>query len=631
MPDPLAGGPHDSPSGLAVRDGAGAGLAGDTDSFLASVRRALAQSNAADALDLLDETASDTSRFAVVVVGEPGTGKSSLINALLGDADLLPVGHRAGTGAYCVLRYGPHARVRVHLPDGQVLTAPQDQWRAWLQRHGRSDAEPRPAWIEVELPDTRLEGLQLVDTPGVGGLDSTLGELTLQSLRLAEAVVFVSSCTAPLGQTELDFLRRASAQVDRVIFVLAKVDSKAGWRKVAAEDQTLLAESALRFAGSSVLPFSAKLAADAARASRPQLAGRLLTDAGVPALWQQLAAVTARRGHIRMANRVRTARSALELAHQDCSLAIALLEDIGDTAEETTARRAQLEEWSIRADDWYLNLDKMSRELKRAVSIFLADRGEALIAAFDAGHQPAAGNDDPAVRNLIADVSELQQEIAQLLQVRVTGIAAEIAGGLTLDPEMRDRLDEAAGADLRVPVRPLSAHGKGSGEGMLQTQSTYMGTMMAHTALTVTAVAILGASNPVGWVLAGGFGAFWAYQGTKTRRTAAEAAARRAWAQRAVSEVIRRIELECGTRIEDAIHLITTTLRRAYPREIARLRSELEACERAAAQSTVERAAALKELGNQRAALRLLIQTADDRLAALAIGQAGHQADPATR
>ena len=37
---------------------------------------------------------------------------------------------------------------------------------------------------------------------------------------------------------------------------------------------------------------------------------------------------------------------------------------------------------------------------------------------------------------------------------------------------------------------------------MLQTQSTYMGTMMAHTALTVTAVAILGASNPVGWVLA---------------------------------------------------------------------------------------------------------------------------------
>lgn len=192
-------------------------LEATTGHFIARTRQFLAKDGQASdaALRLLDDPAGAADRFALVVVGERGTGKSSLVNALLGDPDLLPTEPVAATGAYCVLRCGPAFRIHVHLMDGQVLTSPDGAGREWLHRYGGADAEQVPAWIDVELPDPRLEGLQLVDTPGVGGLDSGFGELTMQSLRLAVAVVFVSAAGAPVGRAEVEFLRRASEQVDR--------------------------------------------------------------------------------------------------------------------------------------------------------------------------------------------------------------------------------------------------------------------------------------------------------------------------------------------------------------------------------------------------------------------------------
>jgi hypothetical protein len=560
---------------------------------------------------------------AVVFVGEPGVGKSSLLNALLGEADLLPVDVAAGTGAYCVVRHGPAVAVRVHLPGGGVLAASgQPDATDLLRAHGRAGSEPIPTWVEVELPEPRLAGLQLVDTPGVGGLDSALGQLTLQSLKLAKAVVFVTDSKAPLGQAELDFLREASARVERVIFVLAKIDGPAGWRKIAAEDEGLLAEQLPRFGGHSMRPVSARWAQLAEREGSSALAGRLRSDSGLPALWDQLREIAAQRDALLAGNRLRAARSALDLAHQQRSVARSRLADAGLAATGVAQLREQLTEWTQRADDWYLDLDLLSRGLRRTTTAFLRRRGQAVLAQLDTDLRPKKADQEAAAGALIARLAQMQQEVTELLRARLAEITDEIAGGLSPAAELAGRLAELTDEPLDVPVAPLSRDGhRMRGQGMTQTQTTYMGTMMAHTAIgaigSLTAAATI--SNPVGWAVAGGFGAYWTYRAVRARRAAGDETALRQWGATTVSSAIQDIDLECSGRIDTALHLLSKTMRTAFPRQVAQLQAELEECERAARASEQDREQALARADYQLTKLRVLAAKADQRLARLAL------------
>ena len=63
--------------------------------------------------------ASAGSRANIVVVGEPSTGKTSMINALLGRADLLPV---RPTASYVAIGGDRIPSVRAHYADGRMTS-----------------------------------------------------------------------------------------------------------------------------------------------------------------------------------------------------------------------------------------------------------------------------------------------------------------------------------------------------------------------------------------------------------------------------------------------------------------------------------------------------------------------------
>ena len=589
------------------------------ETFLGNVRSILTKCEAPEALALLDGAGAAASRQAVVVVGEHGTGKSSLINALVGDPGLLPVHYGIGTGAFCVLGHGPQLRVMVRLADGQELIAAGEDGRQLLHQYGRADAESIPAWIEIELAEPRLDGIQIIDTPGAGGLDSALADITMRGLRMAEAVVFVSDCKDPIGEAELDFLRRASAQVDHVVFALTKVDLVENRPKMVAENQAVLAESMARFGSARVISVSALRAHQATAATRPELASRLSADSGVPALWQELRLVSPRRATLQVANQMRSARSALELACQDHRRLRALLEasDHGAALRaEAEARRVALTAWQDRSGRWCRELQNEMSKLRRTVSRHLNERSAALLARFETDHVVKAGDDDPAVRLLIAALDELQQEAAALLQERIAVIVAVAAGGVATDVNLDAELAEIVDTNLGIAVPPpATAKGGRAGEGMLQTQSIYMGTMMAKQVVLLTgigaAATTLGALTPVGWAAAAAFGLVWAYKGAQTRRQASDAAARRTWAYRAISDAVRRIDDECAARISDAAYAIVSALEGIYPREAARLQHELAQSERVAQQTVKERGAALAVVTRELIELETHLREAD--------------------
>jgi hypothetical protein len=596
---------------------------GDLDYYLQRVRWVLHECGAGQAAALLEAGTAATALITAVVVGEPGVGKSSLVNALLGGTELLPTGSGGASGAYCLIQHGPALAARIHLPGGQAEIIEGEAARTRVLECGRADADPMPTWIEVQLPDARLDGVQLVDTPGVGGLAARLDELTLQSLERAEALIFVSSCNAPLSRSELDFLRRVSARVERVIFTLAKADGT-GWRKIAQENAALLATEIPRFAGSPILPVSARLARDSQRAGTGELSQRLLADSGIPALWQEIRVLATRGAAIRQANQIRAAHSALQLAHDQLLRARSVTESATDAGTGIGQQQARLDQLSQLSENWYFTLSYLSGKLRRNADRYLHSRSDALRAAFEHALSDKHADPEAAVRKLIAGVAQTQQEVAELVRARLAEITTLISEDLALDPSLPGKLGELTGDSLDVPVTPpTAARRRQAGEAATQTQTSYMGIMMGHTALGI----ILGAAGAaagvatggVSWAVAAAFGVGWTLVNKKIRSSAISDAALLDWAAGALNNAVYGISTACEDRIDDAVHLLQTVMRTAIPQEMALLRQELKEAQDAAAASKAERDAKLELINGQIDKISLLSRQANDELARLAL------------
>ena len=178
---------------------------------------------------------------AVAVVGEFKQGKSTLVNALL-RTDICPVDSDVVTAVPTVLRFGrpPSVSVQVPGPDGtlEIVPVPFEQLRRYITEGKPEGDGPTPRSVEVRL-DRRLlgAGLSFIDTPGVGGLDSAQGNITLAALPLAGAALFVTDAAQELTAPEVEFLRRVLERCPRAFCVVTKTDLYAEWRRIVEINQ----------------------------------------------------------------------------------------------------------------------------------------------------------------------------------------------------------------------------------------------------------------------------------------------------------------------------------------------------------------------------------------------------------
>ncbi|MGH3759467.1 dynamin family protein [Actinophytocola sp.] len=194
-----------------------------------------------------------TGRVRVLVVGEFKQGKSMLVNGLV-RAPVCPVFDDVATSVPTVVRYAEQpsaALVRVLEPaeDGDPERAKVERVELPIEELGHHIAETgnpgnREGWREAEigLPRALLAGgLEIVDTPGVGGLNSVHGAATLAELPAADAVLFVSDASQEYTAPELEFLRQATKMCPNVLCVLSKVDLYPEWERIAELDRGHLA------------------------------------------------------------------------------------------------------------------------------------------------------------------------------------------------------------------------------------------------------------------------------------------------------------------------------------------------------------------------------------------------------
>ncbi|HEU5041009.1 MAG TPA: dynamin family protein [Gemmatimonadales bacterium] len=133
--------------------------------------------------------------FLLVVAGEFNSGKSSFINALLGE--------------------------RV-LPEGVTPTTD----RINLLRHGPTVAEQplQPYLLERTHPAALLREITVVDTPGTNAIIRRHEELTRDFVPRSDLVLFVTSADRPFTESERGFLEQIREWGKKIVFVINKVD-----------------------------------------------------------------------------------------------------------------------------------------------------------------------------------------------------------------------------------------------------------------------------------------------------------------------------------------------------------------------------------------------------------------------
>jgi small GTP-binding protein len=133
--------------------------------------------------------------FLLVIAGEFNSGKSSFINALLGER-VLPEGVTPTTDRINILRYGE--AVSEHLREAYLL--------------------------ERTHPADVLREINIVDTPGTNAIIRRHEDLTREFVPRSDLVLFVTSADRPFTESERAFLEQIREWGKKIVFIVNKID-----------------------------------------------------------------------------------------------------------------------------------------------------------------------------------------------------------------------------------------------------------------------------------------------------------------------------------------------------------------------------------------------------------------------
>ncbi|GAA3414491.1 dynamin family protein [Streptosporangium vulgare] len=297
----------------------------------------------------------------IVVAGAQKRGKSRLLNTLVGHPDLLPVDADVATNCFLSLRRGPRLAAVVHRStDAGPVQTPITVESIPDYASMRGDAGKRRDVVSVDitLDNPLLDGLRLLDTPGVDSLTVGHRQVTVAMLQRADALLFtLSAQDQPVLRHELEFLAEAAERVQAIAFVLTKVEDSANWRALQEENKarlrTFVTEAIAASPGRAAtlaplleapwIPVSAKLAEAAEvkrREGRTERADTLRARSGMDVLERHLRGFAEGRDSARGATVVAAALSVLG------SLATGAKDDVAvgsDDEGDVTARLAEVD------------------------------------------------------------------------------------------------------------------------------------------------------------------------------------------------------------------------------------------------------------------------------------------------
>ncbi|NEN93215.1 MAG: dynamin, partial [Okeania sp. SIO3H1] len=153
--------------------------------------------------------------FRLMVLGDMKRGKSTFLNALIGE-NILPSDVNPCTALLTVLRYGVEKKVTIYFNDGKnpedldfqsfKRNYTIDPTEAKKLEKEKKQAFPDVDYAVIEYPLPLLEkGVEIVDTPGLNDTEDR-NELSLGYINNCHAILFVMRATQPCTLGERRYL-----------------------------------------------------------------------------------------------------------------------------------------------------------------------------------------------------------------------------------------------------------------------------------------------------------------------------------------------------------------------------------------------------------------------------------------
>ncbi|MCC6665032.1 MAG: dynamin family protein [Polyangiaceae bacterium] len=441
---------------------------------LSDVARSVGASTLAERVDADLVKKLEIDRFHLVVVGEFNHGKSTFVNALLGQA-ALPIGVTPTTAVIHHIVWAESPSAKVVLASGQEQPLPFDDVKSFATGGARSD-EP-VSYVEVGFPaDLLRERIVLVDTPGVNDLSLTRAEITYGYIPRSDAVLFVLDAGQPVKESERQFLEQQliGKSREKIFFVVAKSDIWSPDERAEAltyvrsrlgalvKDPQVFAVSAQAALGGRVGESGIRELVDHLMRFLAEERGRILLD---NALGEgQSAAVVLGRG-------VDARRRAVAMSAEQLARRIEMLEaDLAGQAETIEKRRLAIREEAGAIKAWARrDLDRFCDDVVRQLPAIL---------------EQASGDDlkqhlGPFFEHSFREWAELEtREIAAALEALGERMVALVKDDAH---DVGKRVSTAMGADLKAP--PIEVDRFAYDVGIFAVLSLGMGVMFANALL----------------------------------------------------------------------------------------------------------------------------------------------------
>ena len=167
--------------------------------------------------------------MSLMVCGEFKRGKSTFINSFLNE-EICPTDGHIATAAVSVIKYGARKKVtRYYSDEGELKKEDVDYDKIAQYAKGSVKDIDNTMMLIIETPSERLkDGLTIMDTPGVGGLDPRHLFLTLYALPKADAAIFMLDAVETMTDSEIAFLKDKILAADKNCKILINRTAQTG-------------------------------------------------------------------------------------------------------------------------------------------------------------------------------------------------------------------------------------------------------------------------------------------------------------------------------------------------------------------------------------------------------------------
>ncbi|HXY48378.1 MAG TPA: dynamin family protein [Terriglobales bacterium] len=191
-----------------------------------------AEQVAADARSVAERVSEG--RFYVACIGQFKRGKSTVLNALVGQ-NVLPTGVVPVTTVPTIVRYGARLAARVRFQAGGWTDIPVETVVEYVSEERNPENAKHVAALEVFMPSLLLgAGMCFVDTPGLGSVFTDNTAATHAFIPHIDAALVVIGADPPLAGEELALVEAVAKNVQDFIIAVNKADRTTDAERAAA-------------------------------------------------------------------------------------------------------------------------------------------------------------------------------------------------------------------------------------------------------------------------------------------------------------------------------------------------------------------------------------------------------------